>query len=218
MKKAITLLIFIFRFFHSNAQNPRDAFLGTYNYTGYEVTYYPPPPDTVFFTGIIYLTSSLTDSTEILFYDTTTTSNISFLCTQDSLMILNDPQPTHTGYGQLFSNDSLYVIGNSSGAMGLTHRTVFFGKKITTSLQETLINNFIISPNPVSGNLIIKPTSSISNASIQVLNIAGQQLFTNQYKNISSTIVIDVSKFRTGIYFLKINTANSINTYKFLVR
>lgn len=78
--------------------------------------------------------------------------------------------------------------------------------------HDATVQNIAIYPNPASSNLYVK---NADNASIDIYNILGQKVISKS--TISADESIDVSKFQTGTYFIKITTESSSKTEKFLI-
>ena len=79
------------------------------------------------------------------------------------------------------------------------------------SLSE-IDQKIIIYPNPVSNKLIVELNAS--KATIQILNIAGQIIYTTELN--SSIEEIDVSKLLPGVYFITFKTNQRETTQKFI--
>ena len=73
-----------------------------------------------------------------------------------------------------------------------------------TGIEDKLANNVSIYPNPVKDRLYIETESEIED--IVVFNIYGRRQQTTV--NGQQTLSIDVSNLNSGVYFVKINTAN----------
>jgi len=82
------------------------------------------------------------------------------------------------------------------------------------------INNaqgIILSPNPVHDKLKISFAKNYENLQVGMYDGAGKKVFEGEFENINSTIEISVSKFKKGIYFLKLDKENDIHSFKLLV-
>lgn len=73
-------------------------------------------------------------------------------------------------------------------------------------VNDISTTNFEIYPNPV--NNLLNISSSVNINSVSITNIVGQTMFINKYNN-TNKLVLDMSKFEKGVYFVKVN--NSIN-------
>ncbi len=86
------------------------------------------------------------------------------------------------------------------------------------------VNNFNITPNPVSSNsqfFINIDTDRIFNSSISVISLTGQLLWTkNNYKmNVGeNTISLNTSDFAKGLYFVNIKTPTGQMTEKLIIQ
>ena len=85
-----------------------------------------------------------------------------------------------------------------------------------TALDETLLPNFKIYPNPVVDNLNLKFDNSISVSSISLTNIFGREIKTINPKTPVSQLAIPVSDFVKGVYFIKINSNGKTITKKWM--
>ncbi len=68
------------------------------------------------------------------------------------------------------------------------------------SLNENLLSNVNVFPNPVTNELTIKTTLNLENSVIAIFDIQGKKVFNSFFE--SNTI--DVETLETGIYFLRI--------------
>ncbi|WP_323787961.1 T9SS type A sorting domain-containing protein [Psychroserpens sp.] len=113
---------------------------------------------------------------------------------------------------RIFSNTSVSWLGQSGArTMDLNDITA----STTLSTTEVLSNNeFSISPNPATSRLnVYLPQNSI-NATIAVYDVLGKRVYSNQLDALTSTI--DVSKWNTGVYLVRISTDNSTQTKRFV--
>ena len=82
---------------------------------------------------------------------------------------------------------------------------------------STVVNNekeTVISPNPTNGFVSIKPDCQSLRIIYQIVDITGQIIEDRVTDNYSNSLLIDFSKFPTGIYFLTINCNRIPRTYK----
>lgn len=113
---------------------------------------------------------------------------------------------------RIFSNTSVSWLGQSGArTMDLNDITA----STTLSTTEVLSHNeFSISPNPATSRLnVYLPQNSI-NATIAVYDVLGKRVYSNQLDALTSTI--DVSKWNTGVYLVRISTDNSTQTKRFV--
>ncbi|OUS01914.1 hypothetical protein A9Q86_04490 [Flavobacteriales bacterium 33_180_T64] len=77
------------------------------------------------------------------------------------------------------------------------------------------ITKFAITPNPASLNLNVTIPSHIENATIKVFDLLGKKVIERDISNLQ-TISINVSKWNTGIYIVKISSDDIIQTKRFI--
>jgi hypothetical protein len=75
---------------------------------------------------------------------------------------------------------------------------------------------FAMFPNPASDHILIEGENiSLNDAEISLYNAMGQEIMNT--KGISNHINIDLSQYKSGIYFLKIRTEQGITSKKIIV-
>ncbi len=80
-----------------------------------------------------------------------------------------------------------------------------------TSLKEN-VNEIRIYPNPTNGNVFVE-AEQIYN--INVYNIVGQDVISEEVND--DTCCIDMSEFKEGVYFVKIDTKNGVVTKRLIL-
>lgn len=75
-------------------------------------------------------------------------------------------------------------------------------------------SNFLIYPNPALDILNIKSISNVAVYSFEIYNVLGMLVL--KIPNAASTSAIDLSKLKTGVYFLKINSELGTTNQKFV--
>ncbi len=101
------------------------------------------------------------------------------------------------------------IIGN--GQVGSTsryttlHEVEFYGDTSTLSVNDNLVNQIKLYPNPVKDILTLKNISNHVNL-IQVFTIDGRKILEKSIKSSEAEIKIDMSSFSNGAYIL--NTIN----------
>ncbi len=95
--------------------------------------------------------------------------------------------------------------------------TVLHIDKIYSDLEVSVkeIENDIEFKTYVSDKQLVVMTEEI-NSTIEVFNMSGQLMLTQNVT--SNKMLIDVNRFPTGIYLVKLNTANGVKTNKVVVR
>lgn len=76
------------------------------------------------------------------------------------------------------------------------------------------LSTFSVYPNPASDHIIIK-SSVESNGEVEITNSLGQIVYAEGTE--STNFKVDVSKFKSGVYLLRIKTSKGIETSKFVV-
>lgn len=110
------------------------------------------------------------------------------------------------------ANYEFYVRDNCSNSQAVKSAWAGPSSFTTVSLgfEEHKLEGFKLYPNPTKNMIWMESEKGLNE--IRVFNLAGQELM-NVKPNKSSTS-IDLSKWSTGIYFLKVATDNDSGTYK----
>jgi hypothetical protein len=96
---------------------------------------------------------------------------------------------------------------------------IYFYKKGTNSVLPISFSTLKVYPNPTTSTLhldIDAASSTISSYSL--LNVQGQTILSTDVNSTTINTTVDVSKFSTGVYFLKINTENGNYTHRVIVQ
>jgi len=110
--------------------------------------------------------------------------------------------------------------GNSHWGWGKIDAYSAVSLALTTGINNnyTQSENIHIYPNPSSYNITIINTNAISKETIvSIYNVAGQQIITEKF-HAEKSLTIDVSKFPKGLYLVKVNIENVIETSKLIVQ
>jgi plastocyanin len=83
----------------------------------------------------------------------------------------------------------------------------------TLGLDDFAIDNFSISPNPSRSSIKLNFPNSVKEASMKIYNVLGKQVYNSN--NMDNT-EIDVSKWDTGLYIIKVSSLGSTNSKKFV--
>jgi len=82
----------------------------------------------------------------------------------------------------------------------------------TNDLQNA--NLVSIYPNPTSGMLYIETTSETQDALIELYNVAGGCMVRERASG--NTVQLDINHLKPGVYFLRVNSGTSIQSFKIL--
>lgn len=77
------------------------------------------------------------------------------------------------------------------------------------------LTKFEISPNPASLNLNITLPSNIENATLRVFDLLGKKVLEQELSNIQ-TVSVDVSKWNSGIYIVRVSSDDLTQTKRFV--
>lgn len=102
-----------------------------------------------------------------------------------------------------------------------THRNFLFIDDCN-SLENNLVNSFIVYPNPAFGYTKLFSTKALSESeriSFTLFNAKGAVLQTKEVNSsqLISGIAIETQQFPSGVYFIKIYMKGVVSTIKFLI-
>ena len=110
----------------------------------------------------------------------------------------------------LFDENSNVIISSSGDyEAGIS---AYFNTNPLLGVNDTALQNVNIYPNPTSSILNV---SNAENANIEIYDVLGKLIFSRS--NISFDEKINVSKFQSGTYFIKIAKDNQVSTEKFII-
>jgi len=131
----------------------------------------------------------------------------------------------YTLYVQLPANSGAPFYFTVSGGAGCNERQIV----LFTSNSNS---NYSIEPNPVEDFLVLNIykendevntvieqiiPKSLATYKISINNLfTGNQVFNGEFNTTSSSLKLDVSKFQKGLYVMKINDGNLIQSFKFI--
>ncbi len=108
--------------------------------------------------------------------------------------------PTATNYDPNADCDNGCCIGGTSGV-------------------DSFISNkdlFQMTPNPTNGNVNIE-FSTNTESKVEIFNLLGKKCFFNNYFS-NQSISIDLSKFDSGTYFVKVYSDNNVDSKKLIIK
>jgi hypothetical protein len=88
------------------------------------------------------------------------------------------------------------------------------------SVRETVTaqSSFTLKPNPAYSGITISATKKIAGEiTISIFKTRGQQLMYRKFRN-QNMVELDVSKLAKGIYLVKIQAKNDIETKKLVIQ
>jgi len=90
----------------------------------------------------------------------------------------------------------------------------------TLGVEDEILNAFKLYPNPVNNNLVkISLPNTIQKATITISNTLGQKVYSEKVSDIYNNIhTINTHSFKTGIYFVTVNTDKGKATKKLLIQ
>ncbi|TXD70977.1 T9SS type A sorting domain-containing protein [Aequorivita lipolytica] len=94
---------------------------------------------------------------------------------------------------------------------------VTYSMDCTAGLNDKNAAKFSIHPNPAKNELFLTSTNTSGNLKIQTLNIQGKLLST-QNITLQNQPPLDVSRLKSGIYFLNIEDENGYTTTKKFIK
>ncbi len=77
--------------------------------------------------------------------------------------------------------------------------------------------SLIIYPNPSGGLVNIKTGNPYKKVSVEITNITGQSVYSQQFDLLQTTHQIDLSEIAKGIYFVKVQSGNLFKTEKLII-
>ncbi|MEH6535699.1 MAG: T9SS type A sorting domain-containing protein [Psychroserpens sp.] len=113
---------------------------------------------------------------------------------------------------RIFSNTNVDWVGqNGLRRMDLDN----INASTTLSTQDlNTQNGFEISPNPATSKLNIKLSQTFDNANVTVYDVLGKKVYSKSLSAMTSSI--DVSKWNTGVYLVRISSDKQTITKRFV--
>jgi hypothetical protein len=117
------------------------------------------------------------------------------------------PTPNSTTVNNTFSSPlTAKLIAFTDSALCLSVNTADL-------LNETLIEIF---PNPAVSELMIKNSGGVLK-SIEIFTITGSKIYESDVTMRDGQITVDVSKFHSGIYFVRLESGNQYSIHKVII-
>jgi hypothetical protein len=86
-----------------------------------------------------------------------------------------------------------------------------------TALETTSVNkvtNLVLFPNPANDEITLKSNGNLIGATISISSLLGQEL--DSFVLNSDEKTLNLSNYQSGIYILKVNSQNGVQSYKFI--
>ncbi|WP_111706996.1 PKD domain-containing protein [Lutibacter citreus] len=124
--------------------------------------------------------------------------------------------PTHT-----YSTTGTYFVKlTSTNSFGTNEKTIsVIVDNNTLGIDDEILSTFLLYPNPVSSGAIkMNLPNEIEEFKITISSILGQELYGSKEKNRYNTIhSVDVSNYKSGIYFITVSTEHGKATKKLII-
>jgi len=102
----------------------------------------------------------------------------------------------------------------TQASMDIDYVRVYQEKTLSTNENESIKESIIYSPNPFKDVLTVNIPANFSGATVSIFSISGQNVATFNSKE--TTLVIDTTKYKSGIYLMKILYNNESVCYKII--
>ncbi|HOY48024.1 MAG TPA: SBBP repeat-containing protein [Flavobacteriales bacterium] len=129
-------------------------------------------------------------------------------CNSNFSAISGETNPSFT----ISSSGSFAVIVNNEGCIDTSACFLALGIIDFNHLQSVSVY-----PMPVSNMLTVEFSKKLTNASIVLIDLAGEKVFEGKQSN-TSVIVLDISGLASGIYVLHVNSDQGNSTKKIVIQ
>lgn len=111
--------------------------------------------------------------------------------------------------------DSLFMCNGAVNSLFMRLKETNVGLKPVTENQTF---TFEVYPNPAHNSVLVNINlENNKEFSIQIFDITGRCVLKENHKNSKQTIILDISKLNTGLYFVNIQANNQSNIKKLIV-
>lgn len=118
----------------------------------------------------------------------------------------------------IIGNTGLYTVRTANAMGGLSAKSNVVDVA-TLSLNENAlaINNIVLTPNPTNSVANLQIAGDSEKTELSLYNLIGQKLWSDEVITGNNEIVpVDLSQFKSGVYFLKIVKGTSARTMKII--
>jgi surface protein len=124
-----------------------------------------------------------------------------------------------TSFNQDISNWCVELIPNEPTEFGLNSplQDDFkpnWGEACTLSLSDNTLESFKFYPNPVSGKMYIEANIIVGDLKLTILDISGKIIYSENLDIITTEINLEF--LNSGMYFMKISNANTLQIKRFI--
>jgi hypothetical protein len=107
-------------------------------------------------------------------------------------------------------NGATFVLGYHGGS----NRGLAMADFHPLSLDHHKVNTFSISPNPGRAKLNLKLSKLGTNTNLEVFDVLGKRIYANRLTDVASSI--DVSKWNSGVYLVRVSNDTGVQTKRFV--
>ena len=104
--------------------------------------------------------------------------------------------------------------GFTQASMDIDYVRVYKEKMLSTNENESIKESILYSPNPFKNVLTVNIPANFSGATVSIFSISGQKIATFNSKE--TILTIDTTKYKSGIYLMKILYNNESVCYKII--
>lgn len=109
---------------------------------------------------------------------------------------------------------SLFTFGAMSLYASSNHPSIETIINVENPIDYFQDNNFKISPNPAKDKLNINLPSSSKNMTLEVFDVLGKRIHKSTITQLEASV--DVSRWKTGVYLVKISNEKESQTKRFI--
>ena len=126
----------------------------------------------------------------------------------------------HNGGPETTDGFTFAVEDGEGGWFGTPRFEIEIDPDVVISVADlTLVNDFILYPNPAQDLINLEFTNPIENdLDIQITNVQGQLLQSLLLENINNQVTINTNNLTNGIYFISVKGNNAAATKRFVIQ
>lgn len=113
------------------------------------------------------------------------------------------------------SLDFVWAIGNGYSMSRHDYSTRGGSmQSLTLSQEDVVLSDFKLTPNPGRSKFELQLPNGVNNVKLQVFDVLGKNVLTKTVSTLSTTI--DVSKWNSGVYLVRVTSDNGSQTKRFI--